>query len=162
MVATDMVREYACVGPEMTFEAGRLLGPLLGAGDVIGLVGDLGAGKTLLTQGIAAGLLVPKEVRVTSPTFSLINEYAGGRLPMVHVDLYRIEAQAELEHIGLEEMLDHDGVSAVEWCEKFPVLPDDHLLVTLTIAGENARTLAVQGMGERSREVAQAWANAMV
>ncbi len=161
MVATDMVKEHACVGPEMTFEAGRLLAPLLRAGDVIGLVGDLGAGKTLLTQGIAAGLLVPKEVRVTSPTFSLINEYAGGRLPMVHVDLYRIEAQAELEHIGLEEMLDNAGVSAVEWCEKFSVLPDDHLLVTLIIDADNARTLSARGMGERSQKLAQLWADAM-
>ncbi len=135
-----------------------MLAKLLVAGDVIGLIGDLGAGKTLLTQGVAAGLGVPESVRVTSPTFSLINEYAGGRLPMVHVDLYRIEVEAELEHIGLEEMLDNAGVSSVEWCERFPVLPDDHLLVRIAIEGENKRVLSARGTGPRSTEVATAWA----
>tara|TARA_R110002096_G_scaffold143328_1_gene299064 strand:- start:15271 stop:15747 length:477 start_codon:yes stop_codon:yes gene_type:complete len=153
-----MIEEYPCNGPEATFEAGRMLAKLLVAGDVIGLIGDLGAGKTLLTQGVAAGLGVPESVRVTSPTFSLINEYAGGRLPMVHVDLYRIEVEAELEHIGLEEMLDNAGVSSVEWCERFPVLPDDHLLVRIAIEGENKRVLSARGTGPRSTEVATAWA----
>ncbi len=153
-----MIEQHRCEGPEATFEAGRRLAETLRAGDVIGLIGDLGAGKTLLTQGVAAGLGVPESVRVTSPTFSLINEYVGGRLPMVHVDLYRIEAEAELEHIGLEEMLDNEGVSSVEWCERFPVLPDDHLIVRIEIAGETQRTLSASGTGPRSTEVAAAWA----
>ena len=135
-----------------------MLAEVLEAGDVIGLIGDLGAGKTLLTQGVAAGLGVPESVRVTSPTFSLINEYPAGRLPMVHVDLYRIEAEAELEHIGLEEMLDNAGVSLVEWCERFAVLPDDHLVVRIEIVGETQRTLAASGTGPRSTEIAAKWA----
>ncbi|MCP4448575.1 MAG: tRNA (adenosine(37)-N6)-threonylcarbamoyltransferase complex ATPase subunit type 1 TsaE [Myxococcales bacterium] len=156
-----MIKEHACLGPEATFEAGRSLAAILRAGDVIGLIGDLGAGKTLLTQGVAAGLGVPESVRVTSPTFSLINEYAGGRLPMVHVDLYRIEAEAELEHIGFEEILDNSGVSSVEWCEKFPVLPEDHLMVTIGIAGEGSRILSANGTGPRSTAIASAWASAL-
>lgn len=156
-----MIDVYSCNGPDATFEAGRLLAGVLGPGDVIGLVGDLGAGKTLLTQGVAAGLGVPKSVRVTSPTFSLVNEYAGGRLPMVHVDLYRIEAEAELEHIGLDEMLDNAGVSSVEWCERFPVLPHDHLLVTIDILGEGQRAISARGTGTRSTEIAAQWATAL-
>ena len=156
-----MIKAHRCLGPEATFEAGRSLADLLGAGDVIGLIGDLGAGKTLLTQGVAAGLGVPQSVRVTSPTFSLINEYEGGRLRMVHVDLYRIEAEAELEHIGLEEMLDNEGVSSVEWCEKFPVLPDDHVLVTIEIIDDKARGLSATGTGERSTAIVEAWAKTL-
>ncbi len=156
-----MLSAHPCKGPDETFEAGRLLASVLAPGDVIGLVGNLGAGKTLLTQGMAAGLGVVEPVRVTSPTFSLINEYAGGRLPLVHVDLYRIESEAELEHLGLDEMLDNAGVSSVEWCEQFPVLPHDHLLVTIDITGDGARTITARGTGTRSTAIALAWATAL-
>lgn len=156
-----MIDGYVCQGPEATFEAGRLLAEFLQPGDVIGLVGDLGAGKTLLTQGVAAGLGVPESVRVTSPTFSLINEYEGGRLSMVHVDLYRIESDSELEHIGLEEMLDNDGVSSVEWCEKFPVLPDDHVMVSFEITGSDSRVMSAKGTGPRSTAVVCEWAKTL-
>lgn len=153
-----MLPSHLCIGPDATHRAGRLLGELVEADDVIGLVGDLGAGKTLLVQGLAVGLAVPSEVRVTSPTFSIINEYRGGRFPLVHVDLYRIDAEAELEHIGLDEMLECGGVSAVEWCERFGVLPEDHLLVTIEIRSGSERVLQVQGRGERSMQLAAQWA----
>ena len=152
-----MFQDFELRGPEATHRAGRLLAPLLGAGDVLGLIGDLGAGKTLLVQGLAEGLQVPEHVRVTSPTFSLINEYRGGRLPMVHVDLYRIEESAELVHIGLDEMLDGVGVSAVEWCDRFDVLPDDHLLIEISIDSQDSRGLSARGTGARSTALAQAW-----
>jgi tRNA threonylcarbamoyladenosine biosynthesis protein TsaE len=154
-----MVKDYHCACPEATHRAGQLLAALLEPGDVIGLVGDLGAGKTLLVQGLAAGLDMPPEVRVTSPTFALVNEYRGGRLPVVHVDLYRLEAESELEHIGLDELLDGAGVSAVEWCERFPVLPDDHLHVTIDIESESERRLHAKGTGERGVALAAAWAD---
>jgi tRNA threonylcarbamoyladenosine biosynthesis protein TsaE len=156
-----MFKDFQLEGPEATHRAGGLLAPLLVSGDVIGLMGDLGAGKTLLVQGLAVGLRVPASVRVTSPTFSLINEYRGGRLPMVHVDLYRIELEAELEHIGLEEMLEGGGVSAVEWCDRFEVLPEDHLLIEISIDGEHRRGLSARGTGPRSAAVAEAWEQAL-
>jgi tRNA threonylcarbamoyladenosine biosynthesis protein TsaE len=158
VLANTMVKDYLCSGPDATHQAGRLLADLLESGDVVGLIGDLGAGKTLLVQGLAVGLEVPESVRVTSPTFALINEYRGGRLPMVHVDLYRIEAESELEHIGLDEMLEHAGVSAVEWCERFPVLPDDHLLITIDIESADTRRLHARGTGPRGEAIASAWA----
>lgn len=153
-----MVKDYLCLGPEATHRAGEILADLLEAGDVIGLVGDLGAGKTVLVQGLAAGLLLPTAVRVTSPTFALVNEYRGGRLPIVHVDLYRLEAESELEHIGLDELLDGAGVSAVEWCERFPVLPEDHLHVTINIESETSRRVHARGTGPRGVTIAKAWA----
>lgn len=152
-----MFQDLELRGPEATFRAGRLLAPFLDAGDVVGLVGDLGAGKTLLVQGLAQGLAVPASVRITSPTFSLINEYRGGRLPMVHVDLYRIEEESELVHIGLDEMLESGGVSAVEWCDRFSVLPDDHLLVSFAIPSQDTRVLSARGTGPRSTAIALAW-----
>ena len=156
-----MFQDFQLHGPEATHRAGRLLAPLLGAGDVLGLIGDLGAGKTLLVQGLAEGLQVPAQVRVTSPTFSLINEYRGGRLPMVHVDLYRIEEEAELMHIGLDEMLEGEGVSAVEWCDRFDVLPDDHLLIQFSIDSQDSRGLSARGTGTRSTAIAGAWYRAL-
>ncbi len=134
-----------------------MLAGLLEPGDVIGLVGDLGAGKTLFVQGLAVGLDMPTEIRVTSPTFAIVNEYQGGRLPLVHVDLYRLEAEAELEHIGLDELLDGEGVSAVEWCERFAVLPDDHLLVSIEIVSAQVRNLTAKGKGPRSLALAETW-----
>lgn len=153
-----MVKDYHCGSPEATHKAGQVLADLLEPGDVIGLVGDLGAGKTLLVQGLALGLGMPPDVRVTSPTFALVNEYQGGRLPVVHVDLYRLEAESELEHIGLDELLEGAGVSAVEWCERFPVLPEDHLHVTIEIESETTRRLQAVGKGTRSVALAAAWA----
>jgi tRNA threonylcarbamoyladenosine biosynthesis protein TsaE len=153
-----MVVDYLCNCPEATHAAGELLAALLGPGDVIGLVGDLGAGKTLFVQGLAAGMGLPADVRVTSPTFALVNEYRGGRLPIVHVDLYRLEEEAELEHIGLDELLESAGVAAVEWCQRFPVLPEDHLLINIEIKGESTRRLLAEGMGPCSMRIASAWA----
>ena len=153
-----MALDYLCNRPEATHAAGELLAALLEPGDVIGLVGDLGAGKTLFVQGLGAGMGLPADVRVTSPTFALVNEYRGGRLPIVHIDLYRLEAEAELEHIGLDELLEGPGVAAVEWCERFPVLPDDHLLITIEIEGESRRRLLAEGRGERAVRIAKAWA----
>ena len=89
-------------------------------GDVLALVGDLGAGKTLWVKGLAAGL--GSDAVVTSPTFSLLHEYGGGRVPIYHMDCYRLERPEELLAIGLDEYLDGRGVLVIEWADKFPQL----------------------------------------
>jgi tRNA threonylcarbamoyladenosine biosynthesis protein TsaE len=96
---------------------GRRLGAAAGAGEVIALVGELGAGKTEVTKGIATGLGFPGDV--TSPTFTLVHEYRGGRLPLFHFDFYRLESAQEVIALGWEEAA---GVCAIEWPEKFPEL----------------------------------------
>jgi len=106
--------------PQETFELGRQLAATLRRGDVLALAGDLGAGKTQFTKGLAAGLGV--EADVTSPTFTLIHEYPGGRLPLFHIDLYRLEDEDEVLGIGIDEYLDGDGVTVIEWADKFATL----------------------------------------
>lgn len=149
---------HVCSSPDATDRAARALGVLLEASDAIGLVGDLGAGKTLFVQGVARGLGVPEHVRVTSPTFTIANLVRGGRLVLHHVDLYRIERASELRELGLDELAGSGGVLAVEWCDRFPVLPDDHLRVSLGVAGEEARVIDAEGRGPRSQALAAAWA----
>ena len=108
-----------------TTALGVELASVLHAGAVIALVGDLGAGKTHLTKGIVAGLGSAAEV--TSPTFTLVHEYQGGRLPIAHFDWYRMESAEEALAIGWEEYVDeYDGVLIVEWADKFPALLPDH------------------------------------
>ncbi len=102
--------------PEQTSEIGRRLAVELRPGDVLALAGDLGAGKTQFAKGIAAGLGI--ETDVTSPTFTLIHEYPG-RLPLYHIDLYRLESEEEVLGIGIDDYLDGDGVTVVEWADKF-------------------------------------------
>ena len=96
---------------------GEKIGRHLEAGDIVFLFGDLGAGKTTLTQGIARGLEVPREEYVRSPTFTLVNQYKG-KIPVFHIDLYRIASSHELEDLGLEEIFSEDGIVIVEWAEK--------------------------------------------
>ena len=103
--------------PEETLQLGKSLGSSLAAGDIILLFGDLGAGKTHFTQGICYGLELDKDFCIRSPTFTLINEYPG-RLPIYHIDLYRIDNQEEIYALGLEEILYNQGVTIVEWSEK--------------------------------------------
>jgi tRNA threonylcarbamoyladenosine biosynthesis protein TsaE len=106
--------------PEETWRAGHAMAATLQPGDILALVGDLGAGKTHWVKGLAAGL--GSDAPVTSPTFTLIHEYPGGRLPLCHIDCYRLETPAELLAIGLDEYLDGRNVLAIEWSDKFPSL----------------------------------------
>ena len=103
--------------PEETLQLGKSVGSSLISGDIILLFGDLGAGKTRLTQGIYNSLGLEKETYIRSPTFTLINEYPG-RLPVYHIDLYRIDSHEEIYSLGLEEILFNQGITIIEWAEK--------------------------------------------
>ncbi len=103
--------------PEATFRFGEKLGKAAQPGWVIGLDGDLGAGKTHCVKGIAAGLGITE--RVTSPTFALVNEYAGGRLPLAHLDLYRLETMKSILGAGLDDYFETAGVTVVEWMDRW-------------------------------------------
>lgn len=126
-----------------THAVGRALAAELEAGDVVLLQGDLGMGKTVFARGLCAGLGVdPRDVR--SPTFTLVNPYRG-RLPVYHVDLYRIESPRDLDELGLEEILEGDGVAIVEWAERLgPYRPPRHVLVRIEDRGGSARALRIE------------------
>jgi tRNA threonylcarbamoyladenosine biosynthesis protein TsaE len=133
---------------------GERLGAALGVGDMVALIGPLGAGKTTFVQGVARGVGVPPDRHVASPTFALVNEHPG-RVPLVHADLYRIEREAELEELGLIEALDRAAV-VVEWLDRFPdVAPGDHLELRITAAGD-VRTLTLLPHGPRAAALAAA------
>ncbi|MGH7265500.1 MAG: tRNA (adenosine(37)-N6)-threonylcarbamoyltransferase complex ATPase subunit type 1 TsaE, partial [Candidatus Rokuibacteriota bacterium] len=132
---------------EETRDIAARLGRHARPGDVVALYGDLGSGKTCFIQGLAAGLDV--EGPVTSPTFILIAEHTGGRLPLYHVDLYRTGGLEEIRALGLEEILGGRGVTAIEWAEKAEaLLPAGTVRVRLEGAGEESRTIEVDGLPE--------------
>jgi tRNA threonylcarbamoyladenosine biosynthesis protein TsaE len=130
----------------------QMLGRLLRPGDVLALVGPLGAGKTTFIQGLARGLEVPADRHVASPTFALVNEHPG-RVPLVHADLYRIEDARELAELGLTDAYDRAAV-AIEWLDRFPdAAPSDRLQITIAFAAGDARTLTFTPAGPRSVEL---------
>ena len=134
---------------EETVALGRRLGRLLGPSDVVALMGPLGSGKTTLTKGLAEGLGVAESRWVTSPTFVLVHEYEG-RVPVYHIDAYRLAGPADAEAIGTEEMFFGEGVAVVEWAERIlAALPDERLDILLSIVGEEERQLALEPRGER-------------
>lgn len=139
--------------PEYTFKFGKNLGMHLSPGDVVALVGELGAGKTTLTQGIVRGLGVGEEHYIGSPTFTLINEYTG-RMPVYHLDFYRIEMPEELVNLGLEEYLYGEGVAIIEWADKIKaLLPEEYMMVTMQYVDRTVRTLEVVVNGKRYAEL---------
>jgi tRNA threonylcarbamoyladenosine biosynthesis protein TsaE len=136
--------------PAETFRIGRILGKGLKGGDVVTLTGELGSGKTCLTQGIACGLGVPDNYTVTSPTFTLINEYPGREAVLYHLDLYRLEGPAGLADIGYEEYLAGGGVVVIEWAEKIrEAVPDGAVCVALTYLDEERRKIEISAYQER-------------
>jgi tRNA threonylcarbamoyladenosine biosynthesis protein TsaE len=125
---------------EATRELAVELVPDLKAGNVVALVGDLGAGKTEFVKGLAAGL--DSRSVVTSPTFTLIHEYRGGRLPLYHMDFYRLNFEDELDEIGFDDYLSRPGICAVEWANRFPQrIPSAAIWVTLSITENNERLI---------------------
>lgn len=127
--------------PEETFDVGFKIGKLLKKGDIVSLNGDLGAGKTHLTKGIAKGIEVDEYI--TSPTFTLVNEYRG-RIPLYHFDVYRINDIGELYEIGFDEYIYGDGVSVIEWGDIIKeILPDDVININIKKIDDNTREIHI-------------------
>lgn len=141
-----------------TIELGRSLGQLLQAGDVIILDGDLGAGKTTFTKGLALGLDITKVIK--SPTFTIIREYQDGRLPLYHMDVYRLENGGG-EELGLEEYLDGDGVSVIEWAQFVKdELPNEYLTIHFERTDdENERIAIIEAKGANYVALEKRWLN---
>ena len=132
---------------EETKKLGEKLGEWLNAGTVIALTGNLGSGKTSFVQGLAGGLDVPDVYYITSPSYTLINEYPG-RHPLFHVDLYRIEDPVDFEDIGLFEILDDNCVVAIEWADRIQKeLLHDHVIVNFEISDEESRKICFTAHG---------------
>jgi tRNA threonylcarbamoyladenosine biosynthesis protein TsaE len=138
---------------EHTRRLGNSLGKLLQGGEIIGLVGELGTGKTCFVRGLTEGLGVSRATWIRSPTFTLVNEYHG-RLPIYHIDLYRIESTDELEELNLREYLYSSGVSLIEWFEYFPAGEvDDHLEIKLAYREGSKRQVTFIPRGARYEEL---------
>jgi len=131
--------EFITNSPQQTEALGAALGKILTAGSIIAYQGDLGAGKTAFTRGLARGLGCTD--LVTSPTYTIVNEYLSGRLPLFHFDMYRLHSSDDLWDIGWEDYLDRGGICAVEWSEN------------VADAMENAITVRVEKLGEESRRI---------
>jgi len=144
-----------CRSVEETQRLAARLAPLLSPGDVLGLFGDLGAGKTCFTKGLVAGLGGDPD-ECTSPTFVLMQIHPG-RLPVYHFDAYRLRAAGDLLALGSDEILAADGVSVIEWADRVPgALPADRLEIHFTVAGPTARALRFLGRGERPAALVRA------
>jgi tRNA threonylcarbamoyladenosine biosynthesis protein TsaE len=134
---------------------GRKLAKLVQGGEIIGLLGELGTGKTCFVRGFAEGLEVEKNAWIRSPTFTLINEYHA-RLPIYHIDLYRIVERHQFEGLNLREYLYSDGVSLIEWFENLPAAEaDEYLEVAIAHAGGSKRRLTFVGHGDRYEKIVQ-------
>jgi len=139
IIEKDITMEFITNSPQQTEALGAALGKILTAGSIIAYQGDLGAGKTAFTRGLARGLGCTD--LVTSPTYTIVNEYLSGRLPLFHFDMYRLHSSDDLWDIGWEDYLDRGGICAVEWSEN------------VADAMENAITVRVEKLGEESRRI---------
>ena len=135
--------EFITNAPEQTEEIGCALGKVIKPGTVIAYRGDLGAGKTAFTRGLARGLGA-KDL-VTSPTYTIVNEYLGGRLPLFHFDMYRLSSEEDLWDIGWEDYLERGGVCAVEWSENVPEAMAGALTVSIEKLGDTDRKISIEG-----------------
>jgi tRNA threonylcarbamoyladenosine biosynthesis protein TsaE len=139
--------------PSETIRLGKRIGGLLRPGDVVALVGELGTGKTQFIKGLAGGVGVGKPTYISSPSFTLINEYPG-RVPFYHVDLFRLEREKDAEELGLEDYFQGDGVTAIEWADKIPsLLPKEMLFIHIAYTGKNSRSLEIIGKGKHYEDL---------
>lgn len=146
MSAVPPFAECVTASPEETVALGRRVGGAVAAGDVIGLIGPLGAGKTQLVRGIALGAGVPDGRLVSSPTFVLHNHYLGGRIEVHHLDAYRLRSPGELAAIGFEELLESGGAVLVEWADRVrSLLPERTIWIEIAPEGESVRRLRATG-----------------
>ena len=134
---------YLTNSPEQTEEVGAALSKVLSPGTVIAYRGDLGAGKTAFTRGLARGLGVADPV--TSPTYTIVNEYLGGRMPLFHFDMYPLHSSDDLWDIGWEDYLERGGICAVEWSENVADAMEDAITVTIEKLGEDSRRITIEG-----------------
>ena len=134
---------YETHSPEQTEEIGYLLAQKLTPGTVIAYEGDLGAGKTAFTRGLARGLGCTEPV--TSPTYTIVNEYISGKMPLFHFDMYRLHGADDLFDIGWDDYLERGGVCAVEWSENVMEALEDPVRVCISKTGENSRTITITG-----------------
>ena len=135
--------EYITKSPSETEAVGAALARVLQPGAVIAYRGDLGAGKTAFTRGLARGLGVKENV--TSPTFTIVNEYLSGRMPLFHFDMYRLGSEDELFDIGWEDYLERGGVCAVEWSENVWGAMEDAIVITISRLDEDTRKIEIEG-----------------
>ena len=135
--------EFLTNSPEETEKVGAALSKMLTPGTVLAYRGDLGAGKTAFTRGLARGL--GYEEPVTSPTYTIVNEYLGGRMPLFHFDMYRLASSDDLWDIGWEDYLERGGVCAVEWSENIEDALEDAIVITIHKTGENSRRIEIEG-----------------
>ena len=135
--------EFITNSPAETEAVGAALGKILPAGTVIAYRGDLGAGKTAFTRGLARGLGC-REL-VTSPTYTIVNEYLGGRMPLFHFDMYRLHSADDLWDIGWEDYLDRNGICAVEWSENVADAMEGSISITIEKLGDDARRITIEG-----------------
>ena len=135
--------EFMTNSPEETEEIGRRLGMVLPGGTVLAYEGDLGAGKTAFTRGLAQGLGAAEQV--TSPTYTIVNEYLSGRVPLFHFDMYRLRSADDLWDIGWEDYLDRNGICAVEWSENVREALENPVIVRIEKLGEDSRRITIEG-----------------
>lgn len=150
-----MARSFAVISrsPSQTRGWGRRLGRLLRGGEIIGLTGELGSGKTCFVRGMAEGLDVGRDAWIRSPSFTLINEYSG-RLPIYHIDLYRIGSRKEEEELDLREYLFGEGVSVIEWFDHLcPGEVEEYMRIDFAYANGSERRLTFAAFGERYEEI---------
>jgi len=132
-----------------TIRTGKNIGNRLRSGDVVALVGELGAGKTQFIKGLAAGVGIGNPTYISSPSFTLINEYPG-KIPFYHIDLFRLEREKEAEELGLEDYFQGGGITAIEWADKIPsLLPKEMLFIHIAYMGKNIRSIEINGKGKR-------------
>ena len=135
--------DFITNSPEETEAVGAALGKILQPGTILAYRGDLGAGKTAFTRGLARGLGYCEPV--TSPTYTIVNEYLGGRLPLFHFDMYRLASSDDLWDIGWEDYLDRGGVCAVEWSENVDDAMENAVYITIHKTGEVSRRIEIEG-----------------
>lgn len=142
-----MTVSFITENPDETKEIGRVIGHLLEPGNIVLLFGELGTGKTCLTKGIADGVGIEKEQHVTSPSYILINIYSG-KIPVYHIDLYRIQDSEAIYELGLEEYLYGEGICVVEWADRMTELPESYIKVVLEWIDFEKRHFHISSVGK--------------